>query len=122
MTEETEIHDLPQEIRELVFLGLPSRDLPNCRLVSSQWNNEISSNCKLMKRVWSKIQAEKCIEMVCPGNIDFIKAMVKWAPSPNPHGRTGYTPLHWAAAEGHLEICRIIMDTLEQKNPANAKG
>merc|ERR1712038_135966 len=28
------------------------------------------------------------------------------------------TPLHEAAKNGHLEICKLIMDTIDDKNPA----
>ena len=29
----------------------------------------------------------------------------------------GWTPLHYSAANGHLEVCRLFMDTVEDKNP-----
>ena len=32
------------------------------------------------------------------------------------------TPLHLAAENGHFEICRMIMDSVEDKNPADQWG
>ena len=36
--------------------------------------------------------------------------------------RDGTTPLHFAAYNGHLEVCKLIMDYITDKNPANMKG
>ena len=33
--------------------------------------------------------------------------------------RDGSTPLHFAAYNGHLEVCKLIMDNITDKNPAN---
>ena len=38
---------------------------------------------------------------------------------PNPRGEMGYTPMHEAAINGRLDICRLIMDQVAEKNPAN---
>ena len=32
------------------------------------------------------------------------------------------TPLHFAAYEGHLEICRLLIENIDNKNPANHDG
>ena len=32
------------------------------------------------------------------------------------------TPLHFAAHNGHLEVCKLIMDNIADKNPANREG
>ena len=32
------------------------------------------------------------------------------------------TPLDCAAINGHLEICRLIIDAVEDKNPSNGNG
>ena len=37
----------------------------------------------------------------------------------NPGDDIGVTPLHMAAANAHIEIMKCIMDTQEDKNPAN---
>ena len=34
----------------------------------------------------------------------------------------GTTPLHFAAQNGHLEVCKLIMDNITDKNPANVEG
>ena len=36
--------------------------------------------------------------------------------------RAGYTPLHIAAQEGHLEICKLIVKYLIDKNPKKTDG
>ena len=40
----------------------------------------------------------------------------------NPGDVDGITPLHWAAANAHIEIMKCIMDTQEEKNPADING
>ena len=32
------------------------------------------------------------------------------------------TPLHLAAMDGHLEVCRLIIENVQDKNPANWDG
>ena len=34
----------------------------------------------------------------------------------------GGTPLHWAALEGHAEICKILLDNHVEKNPRTNDG
>ena len=33
---------------------------------------------------------------------------------------SGVTPLHLAASDGHLEVCKLIMEKLTDKNPGTA--
>ena len=41
----------------------------------------------------------------------------------NPANENGETPLHLAAKNGHLEICKLILDGLgKTKNPVDKKG
>ena len=42
----------------------------------------------------------------------------------NPKINGGWTPLHIAAHEGHLEVCKLILEEqeVEDKNPKNAEG
>ena len=40
----------------------------------------------------------------------------------DPTVNNGDTPLHWAAANGHVEICRLSLQKVERKNPANNNG
>ena len=35
---------------------------------------------------------------------------------------SGSTPLHGAAENGHLEVCSLIIDAIDNKNPADAYG
>ena len=32
------------------------------------------------------------------------------------------TPLHWAAGKGQFEICKLIIEIAEEKNPADSSG
>ena len=36
-------------------------------------------------------------------------------------GDAGYTPLHAAAENGHVEVCRLIMDAVEDISPKTKK-
>ena len=35
--------------------------------------------------------------------------------------RYGQTPLHWAAKNGHIEVCKLILEGTSDKNPAEIK-
>ena len=48
-----------------------------------------------------------------PGNSE-IKFSVNF-----PKDSNEMTPLHFAAKEGHIIICEIIIDAIEEKNPKN---
>ena len=37
----------------------------------------------------------------------------------NPPNNYGKTPLHWSAAEGHLDICKLIIEDANNKNPSD---
>lgn len=34
----------------------------------------------------------------------------------------GWTPIHQAAENGHEQVCKLIMDKIKDKNPADLKG
>ena len=40
----------------------------------------------------------------------------------NPGNQDGSTPLHLASSQGHEEICRLIMERVDDKNPADNRG
>ena len=50
--------------------------------------------------------------------------LIKYADNINPrtYGFFLYTPLHLAAQAGHLEMCKVIMESLSNKNPQNSNG
>ena len=37
----------------------------------------------------------------------------------NPIDGTGYTPLHWAAINGYCDMCELLIQNIEDKNPRN---
>ena len=37
----------------------------------------------------------------------------------NPKAFLGWTPLHFAAQKGHIKICKLILENITEKNPAN---
>ena len=40
----------------------------------------------------------------------------------NPKNNFGNTPLHYAAADGHFEICKLLAEKIVNKNPENNLG
>ena len=40
----------------------------------------------------------------------------------NPANSKGFTPLHFAARKGHLDICKLIMKHSGHKNPSAKNG
>ena len=40
----------------------------------------------------------------------------------NPKDQSGSTPLHYAAQNGHYELCALIMEKIQDKNPPNEFG
>ena len=35
---------------------------------------------------------------------------------------TGHTPLHWAALNGYRDMCELLIENIENKNPRNNEG
>ena len=50
-----------------------------------------------MKKIWSCIPAQKCIQEAEKGNTEFFSALTEFVTDPNPADVTGWTPLHEAA-------------------------
>ena len=40
----------------------------------------------------------------------------------NPKNNLGFTPLHFAAQNGHLELCKIVFKNIKKKNPRTSVG
>ena len=40
----------------------------------------------------------------------------------NPNDNFGWTPLHFAACNGHLELCEFISERIEDLNPCTNSG
>ena len=40
----------------------------------------------------------------------------------NPKDISGWTPLHWAASNGHLSVCQLIVENVDDKNPKSNGG
>ena len=40
----------------------------------------------------------------------------------NPSNEWGETPLHYAAMYGHLDVCELIIQSVDEKNPKNNEG
>ena len=40
----------------------------------------------------------------------------------NPGKHNGWTPFHFAAKNGHIKTCKLIMDCLKNKNPSTNGG
>jgi ankyrin repeat protein len=40
----------------------------------------------------------------------------------NPRDSSGSTPLHDAAFKGHLKVCQLLLENIEEKNPVDKKG
>ena len=40
----------------------------------------------------------------------------------NPKDRFGWTPLHMAARNGHLSVCQLIVENVDDKIPTDNSG
>ena len=40
----------------------------------------------------------------------------------NPSDNEGWTPLHYAAQEGHASVCEAILKNVSDKNPSDNRG
>ena len=76
-------------ISDYIFQGLDQRHLSKCRLVSTVWKVFVDYQTSL----WNKV-------------------------SKNTANQRGWTPLHEAAGAGYLNVCRLIVDNVHNRNPA----
>ena len=60
------------------------------------------------------------------GHLDIYDFLTRKLRDKNPGkisllNRLGRTPLHWAAINGHIEVCKLILEGTSNKNPAEIK-
>ena len=55
---------------------------------------------------------------------DFVELIPKslLGTKSNPKSLLGYTPLHFAARNGHRDICVLILENVQNKTPENLYG
>jgi len=127
-------------IADIIFGYIDSGDfnterranLLKCRLVSKEWMHYIDNQTSL----WGKenISSKKYCQFAKYGAVDVCRHIIRnrtAEPSDKSKGETNpvvrysihvqTTPLHEAARNGHLEICKLIMETIDDKNPAIRK-
>ena len=56
------------------------------------------------------------------GNLSLFLHVLKRSSDQIPRTLNGWTPHHFAAGKGHLEIYKLIVEEIENKNPADNKG
>ena len=125
-------------IAKEIFQNLEQNSLAKCRLVSKDWNDFVVSRTTL----WRNISTEKYIQAAKEGRLDICSLIVQNVEDKNPRllsGRKrkhspknswipshnvmrGQTPLHSAAQNGHLEVCRLIMNNVIDRNPKDQRG
>ena len=67
---------------------------------------------------WEKVPAHLYIRAAKEGS----HLIIQHGQNKNPADDHNNTPLHWAANEGHLEVCRLIIANVQDKNPADHWG
>ena len=82
----------------------------------------MSSKVTMSKTNWEIIRLfHKAAEK---GDLALYQFMVKnkIMEDTNPKDQDGFTPLHWAAKNGHVELYQWIMDQVVDKNPRDNSG
>ena len=111
-------------IFNLILANLNSRgDLLKARKVSKVWKDFVDSETKIWED--NQIQCRAAIE----GRVDIYKLIIHYARSRNGESQVGNndnrtvrTPLHEAAKCGRLEICRLLIANIRDKNPVGVYG
>ena len=63
------------------------------------------------------------IAICFPDEIEKFKMVMELIEDKNPKTHViGSTPLHWAAEKGHFDICKLILQNVDNKNPRNQFG
>merc|ERR1712126_167237 len=97
----------------MIFLLLDEaddKDLLACRRVCTLFQDWIDKKTSL----WSRMSLRRAVST---NNIDCLRLIMKYSRAKNDYIEE--TPMHWAAVEGNLEICQILIDTMEDKNPGD---
>ena len=57
------------------------------------------------------------------GHLEVTNFFLKTYNDKNPKSKSGITPLHNAAREGHVQVCKLILEFgLKEKNPSEVDG
>ena len=75
-------------------------------------SNKNLAKCKKVARTWDQFII----------NEKFYKLKVHYEMKQKELDGNGQTPLHKAARDGQLQECKLIIDHVENRNPANISG
>ena len=106
---------------EKVFGMLDRKSLIQAREVSNLWKDFVDNKTEF----WSELaKYDRYMIAAEKGETDKVKCFLQYAREKNPGGTYtfGYTVLHQMAWDGNAEICNLMMDYLDDKNPVDDKG
>ena len=94
-----------------LYLAARKGCLKVCKIFLSLLNDEMTKNDFLLRAA------------AISGNLEIYKMILGDKKNANPNtGCFGLTPLHKAAQFGHLEICKFIVERVDEKNPSDDNG
>ena len=105
-------------IGNTIFKLLDKSALLKSRSVSSDWKDIVDVETDL----WA--DPDLYMSAALKGNVDLCKKIIDCPRTvdKNPARYLGATPLHWAAFRGHLNVCQLILENVQEKNPPNNAG
>ena len=117
------IHDrYTPNIADKIFGLLDIKSLAKCRRVAKVWKDTIDSKTGF----WGNVPAKHYCLFAAHGKLNLCQNIVRQSKNKicpaNPTYGIGWTPLHEAARRGHTDICRLIMEEVENKNPESGNG
>ena len=89
---------------------LELKDLLQARKVSPDWKWGIDNYSSL----WDRMSLLRAVK---DNRLDIVQLIVTHSCRKNPPDNAGTTPLQEAAWEGHTQVCRMIIDSVQDKNP-----